>query len=97
MSKMGRLEVIFGPMFSGKTTEMIRRVNRHAISKRRCCIVKYIHDKRYTNDESRVCTHDNIELCNGTIRVMKTDVIEAIIYKIIFDFDVVGIDEGQFV
>ena len=33
MNYEGRIEVVFGPMFSGKSSELIRRVRRHQIAK----------------------------------------------------------------
>jgi thymidine kinase len=37
----GRIEIVLGPMFSGKSTELIRQVNRHKISKKICCVIKH--------------------------------------------------------
>ena len=45
----GSLEMIIGPMFAGKSTELLRRVQRHAISGKRCLYVKYAADTRYDN------------------------------------------------
>ena len=52
----GSLEMIIGPMFAGKSTELLRRVQRHAISGKRCLYVKYAADTRY--DTSSIATHD---------------------------------------
>ena len=43
----GMLELIIGPMFAGKSTELLRRVKRHAISGKSCLYVKYAADTRY--------------------------------------------------
>lgn len=53
----GRIEVIFGPMFSGKTTELIRRITRFQFAKFRCIVIKYAGDVRYS--EADVATHDS--------------------------------------
>ena len=45
-----------GPMFAGKSTELLRRVKRHSIAGRKCLIIKYIGDDRYSDD--CVSTHD---------------------------------------
>ena len=37
----GSLEVIFGPMFSGKSTELQRRLRRHTVASRRVLVVKH--------------------------------------------------------
>ena len=39
-------QIIFGPMFSGKTTELMRRLKRYQIAKHSCLIVKYAKDLR---------------------------------------------------
>ncbi len=52
----GRIEVILGPMFSGKSTELLRRIRRHTIANQKCFVIKYKNDTRYS-DES-MSTHD---------------------------------------
>ena len=52
----GTLELIIGPMFAGKSTELLRRVKRHAISGKNCLYVKYAADTRY--DNTCIATHD---------------------------------------
>lgn len=52
----GTIELIFGPMFSGKTTELLRRMRRHRLADRRVVVIKYIKDTRYNT--SRCTTHD---------------------------------------
>ena len=39
------LQVIFGPMFSGKTTELIRRLKRYEVANHKCLIIKVILTK----------------------------------------------------
>lgn len=53
----GSLQLIFGPMFSGKTTELMRRIKRYEIAKKKCLVIKYGADSRYT-DEDKAVTHD---------------------------------------
>jgi thymidine kinase len=53
----GSVEVICGPMFSGKTEELIRRVKRAQIAKQRVQIFKPAIDVRY--DETKVVSHSN--------------------------------------
>jgi len=52
----GGIELILGPMFAGKSTELLRRVQRHAISGKSCLYVKYAFDTRYSVDS--ISTHD---------------------------------------
>ena len=47
-ARMGRLEVITGCMFSGKTEELIRRLERVRIAKGRICLFKPTVDDRYS-------------------------------------------------
>ena len=54
--QVGRIELILGPMFAGKTTEMLRRIEREEISKKQCVVLKYSKDQRYS--VSCVSTHD---------------------------------------
>ena len=46
LPKGGRIELILGPMFSGKSSEMFRRVQRHALAQRKCLLAKYVKDDR---------------------------------------------------
>ena len=52
----GRIELIMGPMFAGKSTELMRRVRRHNISGKKTLYIKYIADDRYSNE--CIATHD---------------------------------------
>uniref|UniRef100_F1KVS7 Thymidine kinase, cytosolic n=1 Tax=Ascaris suum TaxID=6253 RepID=F1KVS7_ASCSU len=84
----GRIEVILGPMFSGKTTEMLRRYNRHALAGRECRVIKYRGDTRY--DANKVVTHDQL-MHDGVIATHIADIFDELLaYKVI------AIDEGQF-
>jgi len=48
MKQRGRIELIMGPMFAGKSTELLRRVNRLEISGKKCLSVKFAADNRYS-------------------------------------------------
>ena len=56
----GYLKVILGPMFSGKTTEIMRIYNKYNSCDIRCCIINHISDKRY--DEEKMCNHNGVML-----------------------------------
>lgn len=51
------MTLIFGPMFSGKSSELQRMVRRFEISKKNCLIINFAMDSRYS-DEDVVSTHD---------------------------------------
>ena len=52
----GKIEVIFGPMFSGKSTELLKRIRRYTVANRKCVVIKYIKDTRYSDNS--MATHD---------------------------------------
>jgi len=87
-SDSGWIEVISGPMFSGKTEELIRRLRRALIAGQQVGIFKPSVDTRYSPDE--VVSHDARSL--PSIAVHKA----AEILEKGKDFRVVGIDEAQF-
>jgi len=87
-NEIGSLQIIFGPMFSGKTTELLRRIRRYSIANKNCLVIKYKADTRY--DEECAVTHDLIK----TLAFPCSQLSEA--SKIIDSYDVIGIDEGQF-
>ncbi len=86
--KTGWIEVICGCMFSGKTEELIRRLNRALIAKQKVEIFKPAIDKRY-HDEQIVSHADR------TIRSTPVNVAGDLLL-LSGDCDVVGIDEAQF-
>lgn len=86
----GKIHLILGCMFSGKSTELIRRYKRHTIGGKKCIMIKYKGDIRY--DEKQVVTHDNIKL-NA---ICCENLYEAVNIINLNDFDVICIDEIQF-
>ncbi|KAK7111443.1 hypothetical protein V1264_011075 [Littorina saxatilis] len=84
----GHVELIIGPMFSGKTTELIRRLKRFRVAQYACLIIKYSGDNRYDNDG--VSTHDRQILPAISTNKLTPVAAQALQY------DIVGIDEGQF-
>jgi len=86
---IGWIEVICGPMFSGKTEELIRRLKRAVLGKQKVQVFKPRIDDRY--DEAQVVSHSRD-------RVVSTPIVRAeeIFYTLEADTQVVGIDEVQF-
>ncbi len=76
-------------MFSGKSTELIRRLKRFQIARYECLIVKYARDVRY--DEKDIATHDRQTLQAVCCASNLTELTEKAA-----EYDVIGIDEGQF-
>lgn len=84
----GWIEVICGSMFSGKTEELIRRLNRARIARQRVEIFKPMIDTRY--DAINVVSHNENS-------ILSTPVNSATqILLLTNEVDVVGIDEVQF-
>ena len=84
----GRIEVICGSMFSGKTEELIRRMKRAKFAKQKVEIFKPAIDTRYSEED--VVSHDQ-----NSIHSTPIDASGAILL-LASDIDVVGIDEAQF-
>jgi thymidine kinase len=53
----GHIEVVYGPMFSGKSSELFRKVRRYQHAKKKCLVINYKNDNRYSNDDV-MTTHD---------------------------------------
>lgn len=85
----GSIELILGPMFSGKTTELFRRIRRYTFANYRCIVIKYRKDQRYAA-AGEASTHDMLMLDAHPCERLSEAVDQ------VKDFDVVGIDEGQF-
>lgn len=86
--RKGWIEVICGSMFSGKTEELIRRINRARIANLRTEVFKPATDTRY--HETEVVTHN----ANATQSIpVETSLNILLLHK---EADVIGIDEAQF-
>ena len=84
----GRIEVVCGSMFSGKTEELIRRMKRAKFARQSVVIFKPAIDTRYSEED--VVSHDKNSIpstpidSSGSILLLSSGI------------DVVGIDEAQF-
>lgn len=87
-SRRGRIEVICGSMFSGKTEELIRRMKRANFARQKVEIFKPVIDTRYSEDE--VVSHDSNHIPSTPIESSTGILLLAT------DVEVVGIDEAQF-
>lgn len=85
----GQIEVVCGSMFSGKTEELIRRVKRAQIARKRVQVFKPAIDIRYSTEH--VSSHDGI-------RAQAVPVVNAaeIVDLLSADTEVIAIDEVQF-
>ncbi len=85
----GGIEVVCGPMFSGKTEELIRRVKRAQIAKQRVQIFKPAIDVRY--DETKVVSHSSQTIVSEPVE-KSTDIL----IRLKDTTRIVAIDEIQF-
>ncbi|ADO78101.1 thymidine kinase [Halanaerobium praevalens] len=89
ITKSGWLEIITGPMYCGKSEELIRRLNRVKIAKQKVRVFKPVLDDRYSKKD--VVSHSG-----NSIEAVPVDHPEEILKRIDKTVDVVGIDEAQF-
>ena len=87
-AKLGWIEVICGSMFSGKTEELLRRLNRAIIARQKVEIFKPAVDTRY--HDQNVVSH-NANAIRSTPVQFSEDIL-----LLAANSDVVGIDEAQF-
>jgi thymidine kinase len=84
----GSIEIICGAMFSGKTEELIRRLNRARFARQKIAIIKPVIDTRY--HAQSVVSH------NKTAMECIAVADAGTILSVAADADVIGIDEAQF-
>ena len=85
------LEAIIGPMFAGKTSELIRRLERENLAETKVILFKHRRDQRYSEEEV-VVSHDAKRFKAHQIRDSELDTI----LKLSKDAEVVAVDEVQF-
>ncbi|KAK4492951.1 hypothetical protein RD792_000278 [Penstemon davidsonii] len=92
-ARIGEVHVIVGPMFAGKTTALLRRVNAEAGTGRKVAMIKSSKDNRYATDA--VVTHDGTKFPCWALPDLAS-------FKLNYgpqayqQLDVIGIDEAQF-
>lgn len=89
MKRAGRVEVIAGSMFSGKTEELIRRVRRAVLARQPVQAFKPMVDNRY--DEKRIVSHEGVDIDAVPISTSK-----ELAHAVSLSTQVVAIDEAQF-
>ncbi len=85
----GWIEVVAGSMFSGKSEELIRRLRRAQIAKRKVQIFKPRLDRRYSKDH--ITSHSAMQIDAENVSTSR-----ELLERVAADTEVVGIDEGQF-
>ena len=85
----GWIEVIAGSMFSGKSEELIRRLRRAQIARRKVQIFKPRIDNRYADDH--IISHSEMRIPSENLQSSR-----ELLERVLSDTEVVGIDEAQF-
>ena len=88
-ANMGWIEVVCGPMFSGKSEELIRRLRRAEIARQRVQIFKPSLDDRYSNSE--IVSHSQLRIDSQAVE-SAADIMQRIEART----EVIGIDEANF-
>ncbi len=91
-SEVGRIEVITGPMFSGKSEELIRRLKRARIARQRMACFKPDIDLRY--HRTAIASHS--AQTHEAVTVANVAHLREALYPQLEQVEVIGIDEGQF-
>ena len=86
---MGWIEVVVGPMFSGKSEELIRRLRRAEFARQRVQIFKPSIDQRYAANE--IVSHSGLGIASDNVSSAS-----EIMDKVQPRTEVIGIDEAQF-
>ncbi len=86
---IGWIEVVCGPMFSGKSEELIRRLRRAEIARQRVQIFKPGIDQRYSDDH--IVSHSELKIPSEAVK--DSAELER---KLDWRTEVIGIDEAQF-
>ena len=89
MEPTGKLELIIGNMFSGKSTELIRRINREKSINKKILVINFSEDNRYSNNS--VATHDQLK-----VNCIKLKKLSDFNKNLLNQYDSIFIDEGQF-
>jgi thymidine kinase len=90
---MGRIELIIGCMYSGKTTEVIRQIKRYTTLNKKIIVFTHSSDNRYS-ESGNIATH-NREVMTAVPLTTLSDMSD-IIRKQFEESEVVFIEEGQF-
>ena len=93
----GKIELVIGCMYSGKSTELQRQIRRFISIKKNVMVIKHASDTRY-DDGTYLSTHDRTSI--PCISVNSLDFIQTKepfdLYQKFLNTDVIVVEEGQF-
>ena len=85
----GKIELILGPMFSGKSTRLIEIIRKYTYKAKKTIMIKFYADQRYS-DKSEVVTDDLMKYDSIDCKNLRDSI------EVLKKYDIIGIDEGQF-
>ena len=86
---IGWIEVVCGPMFSGKSEELIRRLRRAEIARQRVQIFKPRIDERYSSNH--IVSHSDLKIRSEAVKNA-----DELMTRVDLRTEIIGIDEAQF-
>ena len=96
VNNVGYLELFVGPMWSGKTTELLKLYKRFSFCEIPLLAINYLHDDRYSTDT--ICSHDKVNMpcCTAVELNNISDIINGEVTNVFEKSQVILINEGQF-
>jgi len=89
------IHLLLGPMYAGKSSELIRRMRRFQHAGKSTFLIKHKHDIRYNTNNQKLSTHDQLKIeCDYATDTKLMD--DNNLSNKIKDVHVICIDEGQF-
>jgi thymidine kinase len=93
MNSFGKIELIIGPMFASKSTELIKIANRYSSIGKKIILVNHKINKRYGTNN--IVTHDE-KILTGCILIEKLTDIWSNYKQLFVDADIIIVEELQF-
>ena len=95
-SDVGYLEMFIGPMWSGKTSELVKLHKQFAFCEIPVLAINYLHDTRYSTNT--ICTHDMVNIpCETCVELHQiSDIVNGVSHYTFENAQVILINEGQF-
>jgi thymidine kinase len=88
---IGNIELIIGPMYAGKSTELLKEIHKYKFLNKKLLIINHTINKRYGTD--KIITHDQIS-CKDSISLEKiVDIYDLPNFE---EADIIIIEEVQF-
>lgn len=88
----GKLEIIMGCMFSGKSSSLINRIRQHQILDRNILVINHLSDTRYDDAGGCVTSHDKVK-----VQAESCDILMPLLHRPDYELiDTIFVEEAQF-